>query len=83
MRTRITYVHDAEGQFEPEQASVENGSLSVRALAGARELRVTVGLDELPQEVGTAELTALYFRDSCDSNSDRLVLAATSPEAIP
>ena len=51
MRTRITYVHDAEGQFDPEQASVENGSLSVRGLAGAREFKVTVGLDELPQEV--------------------------------
>lgn len=51
MRTRVTYVHDPEGRFDPQQASVDTDSLSVRALEGARELKVTVGLDELPQEV--------------------------------
>jgi hypothetical protein len=51
MRKRITFVHDAEGPFDPKQAPLGGDVLSIRSLQGAREERVTFGFNELPQEV--------------------------------
>ena len=51
MKTRITYVHNPGGQFDPQQVSVQDDSLPVRSLEGAREVKLTIGLDELPGEV--------------------------------
>ncbi|KAL1957662.1 hypothetical protein VTO42DRAFT_5639 [Malbranchea cinnamomea] len=49
MTARITYI--AEGQFDPQHASVEKDSLSVQGLKGAREIRITVGFEKLPHEL--------------------------------
>ncbi len=51
MRKRITFVHDAEGAFDPKQASLGSNVLSIHFLKAAREERVTFGFNELPQEV--------------------------------
>jgi hypothetical protein len=51
MRKRITFVHNAEGPFDPKQAPLGNDVLSIRDLKAAREERVTFGFNELPQEV--------------------------------
>jgi hypothetical protein len=51
MKRRITYIQRINAPFEPQQAVLTSKSLSVRDLDAAREDRITVGLDELPQEV--------------------------------
>ena len=58
MKARITYVHDSGGEFDPPQVAIEDDSLSVRSLEGAREVKVTVGLDKLPGEVRCASAMA-------------------------
>ena len=52
MKQRVTYIVDdaAEG-FDPANLSVEKQSITVSALAGAREQHITFGLHELPSEV--------------------------------
>ncbi|KAJ6070474.1 hypothetical protein N7467_011793 [Penicillium canescens] len=51
MKRRITYIQRINAPFEPQQAVLTSKSLSVRDLDAAREDRITVGLDELPQEL--------------------------------
>lgn len=51
MKERITFVHGANGVFEPEQLQLDNDTLYVKSLKAAREDRLTFGLHELPQEV--------------------------------
>ncbi|KAL2361281.1 hypothetical protein RJZ56_005819 [Blastomyces dermatitidis] len=51
MKKRITFVHAADGEFNPEQITVKDDSLSVQSLDAARQERVTFAVDELPQEV--------------------------------
>ena len=52
MKQRVTYIveNTAEG-FDPTNLNVEKQSLTVSALAGAREQHITFGLQELPSEV--------------------------------
>ncbi|KAI9837512.1 MAG: hypothetical protein M1819_007163 [Sarea resinae] len=54
MRQRITYLYNAEGAFDPEQLSVTETQLSVQNLDAAKEHRITVGFEELPQELRLA-----------------------------
>lgn len=54
MRTRITFMHPPGDQFDPTQLRLENDTLHVESLRAAREDRLTVGLDELPQELWRA-----------------------------
>ena len=51
MKKRITFLHDAEDAFKPEQLRIEKETLYVKSLKAAREDRVTASLYELPQEV--------------------------------
>ncbi|KAJ5317863.1 hypothetical protein PENANT_c004G11031 [Penicillium antarcticum] len=51
MKRRITYIQRDNAPFEPQQAVLTSKSLSVRDLDAAREDRITVGLNELPQEL--------------------------------
>jgi hypothetical protein len=51
MKQRITFIQRVDASFDPQQAVLTTSSLSVRNLDAAREDRVTVGLDELPEEV--------------------------------
>ncbi|PGH13953.1 hypothetical protein AJ79_03368 [Helicocarpus griseus UAMH5409] len=51
MRQRITYIHEAQGKFDPDQLTLTDNSLSVRSLHAAREERATFGFKELPQEL--------------------------------
>ena len=54
MKERITFVHEAEDAFKPEQLRIEKETLYVKSLKAAREDRVTASLYELPQEVGVS-----------------------------
>ena len=51
MGVRITFVHGAEDDFDPNQLKVEGDSLHIRSLKAAREDRITFGYQDLPQEV--------------------------------
>ncbi|PGH08585.1 hypothetical protein GX51_01104 [Blastomyces parvus] len=51
MKKRITFIHAAEGKFDPEQITVDNDSLSIQSLDAARQDRATFTFNELPQEV--------------------------------
>ncbi|KKZ65200.1 hypothetical protein EMCG_08960 [[Emmonsia] crescens] len=51
MRKRITFVHAAEGKFDPEQITVNDDSLSIQSLQAARQERATFAFHELPQEL--------------------------------
>jgi hypothetical protein len=51
MKRRITFVQPDNAPFDKSQAELTASALSVRALDAAREDRITVGLDELPEEV--------------------------------
>jgi hypothetical protein len=62
MKRRITYIQRVNAPFDPQQAVLTSKSLSVRDLDAAREDRITVGLDELPQDVSKAlHLNELRF----------------------
>ncbi|KAJ5251553.1 hypothetical protein N7489_001963 [Penicillium chrysogenum] len=50
MKQRITFIQRVDAGFDPQQAVLTASSLSVRGLDAAREDRITVGLDELPEE---------------------------------
>ncbi|OAX78179.1 hypothetical protein ACJ72_07517 [Emergomyces africanus] len=51
MRERITFIHEAEGEFNPDQVTVKADSLSIKALNAARQERVTFAYNELPKEI--------------------------------
>lgn len=51
MKRRITFVQRVDAGFDPQQAVLTTSSLSVRDLDAAREDRITVGLEELPEDV--------------------------------
>lgn len=53
MRARFTFIHASGDEFDPKQLRLENDTLHVESLRAAREDRLTLGLDELPQEVHT------------------------------
>jgi septum formation topological specificity factor MinE len=57
MKQRLTYVVKKPESFTPDLVEVKNdGSKDIFALKGveaAKEHRITLGLDELPSEVGT------------------------------
>ncbi|KAF2841697.1 PIG-X-domain-containing protein [Patellaria atrata CBS 101060] len=52
MKHRITYLlHDPNGSFDPSQLNVSGQIFSVKNLKAAKEHRITLGFDELPQEL--------------------------------
>jgi hypothetical protein len=55
MKQRITYiVKDAKLGYDPSNLEVDKKSITVSALEGAKEHHITLGLHELPAEVGQA-----------------------------
>jgi hypothetical protein len=86
MKRRITYIQRINAPFEPQQAVLTSKSLSVRDLDAAREDRITVGLDELPQEVSKDHLLNELHLEKYRV-ADFLVLlwrlATRYPRAIP
>ena len=86
MKRRITYIQRINAPFEPQQAVLTSKSLSVRDLDAAREDRITVGLDELPQEVSKEyRLNELHLEKYRVANFLVLLwrLATRYPGAIP
>lgn len=51
MKRRITFVQSHNAPFDSHQAVLTSTSLSIRHLDAVREDRITIGLDELPEEV--------------------------------
>ena len=51
MRRRSTFVHDAALQIGPAQLQLSGRQLHIRGLEAAREERLSLGYNELPQEV--------------------------------
>ena len=51
MQERTTFLHDTDHVLDPQQIQLENDSLRVNSLAAARQDRVRLSWDELPQEV--------------------------------
>jgi len=59
MRRRITFVHGPDEEFDPRQIHLNNGTLSIGSVKGAREDRITLGSQQLPQEVEASSLWML------------------------
>ena len=51
MKERVTFLNHQGQDFDPAQLQLQNDSLRLKSLKAAREDRLTIGLDELPQEV--------------------------------
>lgn len=66
MKRRITLIHDAEGEFDPEQANLTSSSVSIHSVDGARQERLTFGLEELPNEVFKLHLLQRCAGTNCD-----------------
>ena len=76
MRRRITFVHGAEDGFDPSQTRLNNDSLDISSIKGAREDRITLGSQQLPQEV-----EALDF-GGCSTIADLGTVAMEGIEAM-
>ena len=59
MRRRSTFVHDPQLEVDPRQLYVSGDRFVIENLHAAREERLTLGLDELPEEVIRLKLTRL------------------------
>ncbi|KAJ5518049.1 Glycosylphosphatidylinositol-mannosyltransferase I PIG-X/PBN1 [Penicillium expansum] len=75
MKRRITFIQRVDAGFDPQQAELTASSLSVRGLDAAREDRITVGLDELPQELRTVleQSHELHLRWASERSFDAVV----------
>ncbi|KAJ5146264.1 uncharacterized protein N7515_000828 [Penicillium bovifimosum] len=64
MKRRITFVQRVDAAFDPQQAVLTASSLSVHDLDAARQDRITVGLNELPEELRAVfeQSHELHFR---------------------
>lgn len=51
MRRRVTFVQKPDAPFAPDQASLTPDSLTIHHLDALREERLTVGYNEVPEEV--------------------------------
>jgi hypothetical protein len=80
MKRRITFVQRIDAGFNPQQAVLTTSSLSVRDLDAARQDRITVGLNELPEEVRRTRNTELP-REVSDAELNLLVTSCL--RAIP
>jgi hypothetical protein len=51
MRRRSTFIHDSALDIDPRRLQLSGNVFKIRELKAAREERLTVGFNELPQEV--------------------------------
>lgn len=61
MKRRITFIQRPESPFVPEQVSISPAAVSVHGLDAAREDRITLSLDDLPDEVGYISHSRWHF----------------------
>lgn len=55
MKARVTFILDGEREFSPEQLSIAQDSLNVAEVpVDIREDRITLGLDEVQDEIRVA-----------------------------
>ncbi|KAJ5804057.1 uncharacterized protein N7518_000360 [Penicillium psychrosexuale] len=75
MKRRITFIQSVNAAFDPEQAVLTTSSLSVRDIDAAREDRITVGLDELPEELRAVleQSHELHLRWASEKSFDAVV----------
>jgi hypothetical protein len=67
MKQRVTYiVKDASEGYDPSNLAIDESSITVSALEGAREQHLTFGLDELPAEVCSlfAIISAIFINSN-------------------
>jgi hypothetical protein len=61
MKQRLTYVVKNPEDFSPEQIEVKDDRFTLKNVHAAKEHRITLGLDELPEEVpDTHPTTSIY-----------------------
>ncbi|KAF3894903.1 hypothetical protein GTR04_2958 [Trichophyton interdigitale] len=51
MKTRLTYIHEGDSDFDPNQTTVNQTALSIRALKAAKQERILFDYTELPHEI--------------------------------
>ena len=62
MKQRITYIVQNPDAFSPEQLDVRRDVFAVKDVEAAKEHRITLGLDELPDEVRLSKSPHLQHR---------------------
>ena len=79
MKDRVTFLNHPGQDFDPAQLQLQNYSLRLKSLKAARHDRLTLGLDELPQEVHIQfqSLRAFHPRHLL------ILTAMASPKAVP
>ncbi|KAG0155825.1 hypothetical protein PDIDSM_2998 [Penicillium digitatum] len=75
MKRRITLIPRVDAGFDPQQAVLTASSLSIRGLDAAREDRITIGLDKLPEELRTVleQSHELHLRWASEGSFDAVV----------
>lgn len=79
MKRRITFIQRQDAAFDPQQAELTTASLSVRDLDAAREDRITVELDQLPEQVENSLQTPEWKLENADLVTLVLFLVARYP----
>ena len=59
MRRRTTFVQRPDSPFDLDQAVLSKSELSVHQLDAVREERLTVGIEEVGEEVGSSCLSTV------------------------
>jgi hypothetical protein len=93
MKQRITYVVKDPEEFSPEQLKVNQDSegpvFTIQNVDAAKEHRITLGLDELPEEVYTSQhpfhisLVRLTFSSSTKSSNNGMNSTSAGPLRAP
>lgn len=85
MKQRLTYLVKDVSNFNLDQLEVTKDSFSVRNLQAAKEQHLTIGLDELPQEV-TIDVdvgNVAYLTWSTDMASSQAMSRTSHPLGFP
>ncbi|KAL4935896.1 hypothetical protein BDV06DRAFT_117496 [Aspergillus oleicola] len=53
MRQRLTYIQKPSAPYSPDQTTLTRDALHIQSIDAAREERITVGFDEVPDEVAS------------------------------
>ncbi|KAF2474115.1 PIG-X-domain-containing protein [Lindgomyces ingoldianus] len=74
MKQRITYLVRNPDEFTPEQLAVKPSSIALRKVNAAKEHRITLGLEELPDELRKAfnQWHELHIRWASESPYDAI-----------
>ncbi|CAI7676755.1 unnamed protein product [Penicillium pancosmium] len=74
MKRRITFIQPLGAPFEPDQAVLSSSNLAIRGLDAARHDRITLGLDDLPEELRNVleSSHALHLRWAAEEHFDAI-----------